>query len=91
VGYPKKSILAELLETRKSDDQPQPVILGDRMTLENCDVIWSFAGTGTSKIREIIASMPPERRTPRILFPDKLERQGNDYTDFSVVLKAMDR
>jgi Adenovirus EB1 55K protein / large t-antigen len=91
VGSARKSILAELLEARKQSDQPQPVIRGNRMMIENCEYVWLFAGTGTSKIKEIVADMPSERLAPRILFPESLERKGSDYTDFSVVLKTDDK
>ncbi len=88
VGYPKKSILAELLKTTKRTDQPLPVINGDRMTLADCEVIWSFAGTGACKIKEILTSIPPESRAPRILYPEKLELDSSDYSDFSVVTRS---
>ncbi len=88
VGYPKKSILAELLKTKKRSDQPLPAISGSRMTLTSCEVIWSFAGAGTSKIEEIVTSLPPELRAPRILYPERLELKSTNYADFSVVARS---
>jgi hypothetical protein len=88
VGLPKKT-LADLLKTSRRSDQPLPNVTGVTMNLSNCEYVWTFAGTGSADVKEIIGDTPADRRAPKLLFPDRLELDGDSDTHFSVRAKSV--
>ncbi len=87
VGYPKKT-LADLLKTTKRADQPLANVVGDSMSLSDCEFAWTFAGVGAGKVGRISGNLPETKRAPRLLYPDRLEVGGENSTNFFVRAKT---
>lgn len=78
--------LIELIGSRGTSDWVStPIqVVGDCMTLKNCQYAWIFNGIGSSRIKLIAGDLAGDKQVPKILKIDELQRQGTDLTNFSV-------
>ncbi len=81
----RRSLIELIGNPGKNELVSTPIqVVGECMTLMNCQYAWIFNGIGTSRIKKLDGDVSDANRIPKLLKIDELQRLGTDLTNFEV-------